>query len=246
VTSPPRPAADPVNRPSLPERLREVWRDAAGEGSLMPGEPALAELLGVSRPALREAMVRLAAEGLIDRRQGAGTAVNLAALEMPIRLDRQTPFETALANAGYATSQDLIESGPVQLDDIQAERLRLPIGSPALRTVKRWRADGAVAMVAVDLLPVPEGADVADVDPQPSVFVSTIDLHGHEAVWEPAWPRACVVDRRLSRWLELPVGSPVLTLDVMGISRSGFRCYLATEYHVMEAVPQGLIRCLVP
>jgi GntR family transcriptional regulator len=75
----------------LADRLRAIWRDAADEGTGLPGESVLAELLGVSRPALREALVRLTAEGLIDRRKGAGTVVNPAALEMPIRLDRQTP-----------------------------------------------------------------------------------------------------------------------------------------------------------
>jgi len=211
----------------------------------MPGESALAEQLGVSRPALREALVRLAAEGLIDRRQGASTVVNRAALEMPIRLDRQTPFEIALERAGYATEMQLLESGRLALDSDQAAQLRRPCGATALRTVKRWRADGLVAMVAVDILPIPDEVDADGVDPHPSVFASTVELYGEGAVWEPAWPKPCIVDQQLGAWLELAEGTPVLALDLVGISRSGLRCYLATEYHVPGTVPQGLIRCLV-
>jgi hypothetical protein len=50
----------------------------------------------------------------------------------------------------------------------------------------------------------------------------------------------------VSGWLELPDTTPVLALDLVGVSRTGGRCYLATEYHVPGRVPQGFIRCLVP
>jgi GntR family transcriptional regulator len=207
----------------------------------MPGEPVLASLLGVSRPALREALVRLEAEGLIGRRKGADTVVNRSALEMPIRLDRQTPFEIALERAGYATTVEVLESGEVALDPEEAATLQRPAGSPALRAVKRWRADGEVAMVAIAVSWVrPEGIDLLA-----SVFDTTTTLHGQPAVWESAWPRPCAVDPPLDAWLELPEGTPILALDLVGISRGGQRCYLATEYHVPGRVPQGFIRCLV-
>jgi GntR family transcriptional regulator len=230
---------------SLPDRLRAVWRDAADEGSSMPGEPVLANLLGVSRPALREALVRLEAEGLIGRRKGADTVVNRSALEMPIRLDRQTPFEIALERAGYATTIEVLESGEIVLDPEEAATLQRDVGSPALRTVKRWRADGEVAMVAVDVVPLPAGVHTDGIDPLASVFDTTTTLHGETAVWESAWPRPCAVAPPLDAWLELPDGTPILALDLVGISRGGSRGYLATEYHVPGRVPQGFIRCLV-
>lgn len=222
-----------------------MWREAAAGGATMPGEPALADLLGVSRPALREALVRLEAEGLIGRRKGADTVVNRAALEMPLRLDRQTPFETGLERAGYRPTVEVLESGAVRLDAAQAAALERACGSPAVRAVKRWRADDAVAMVAIDVVPVPPGVDPAAVDPSVSVFDTAATLLGEPAVWESAWPRPCAVGPPEDGWLELPTGTPVLALDLVGIGRLGARCYLATEYHVPGRVPQGFIRTLV-
>jgi hypothetical protein len=100
-------------------------------------------------------------------------------------------------------------------------------------------------MVAVDLLPIPDDVDAEQVDPGPSVFASTVEVHGEHAIWEQAWPKPCLVDGPFGEWLELPKGTPVLALDLVGISRTGLRCYLATEYHVPGTVPQGFIRCLV-
>lgn len=69
-----------VARRSVPD---EVFDQLLGEllgGDLAPGEPLpserrLAEVLGVSRPAVREALQRMAHAGLVDVRQGDATTV---------------------------------------------------------------------------------------------------------------------------------------------------------------------------
>ncbi|MFC4124067.1 FadR/GntR family transcriptional regulator [Nocardia rhizosphaerae] len=61
----------------------DVFEQIAGEvlggelavGSALPSERQLAEALGVSRPAVREALQRLAAAGLVSVRQGEATTV---------------------------------------------------------------------------------------------------------------------------------------------------------------------------
>lgn len=61
----------------------DVFEQIAGEvlggelvaGSTLPSERQLAEALGVSRPAVREALQRLAAAGLVSVRQGEATTV---------------------------------------------------------------------------------------------------------------------------------------------------------------------------
>ena len=72
--------------PGLVARLRSVWRTAASRGVLMPPEDQLVADLGASKPSIREALVRLEADGLVRRRVGAGTFPNPMALEMPARL----------------------------------------------------------------------------------------------------------------------------------------------------------------
>ncbi len=71
---------EPVTRRSLPDEVYDqlLGRILGGEfaaGDTLPSERALAEALGVSRPALREALKRLEQAGLLEIRQGDATTV---------------------------------------------------------------------------------------------------------------------------------------------------------------------------
>ena len=70
----------PVNRRSVPEDVfdqivAEVLSGDMQPGDALPSERRLAEVLGVSRPAVREAIKRLTEAGLVEVRQGDATTV---------------------------------------------------------------------------------------------------------------------------------------------------------------------------
>lgn len=73
-------ALQPVNRRSVPDDVFEQILSDVLSGELQPGESLpserrLAEVLGVSRPAIREALNRVSAAGLVEVRQGDATTV---------------------------------------------------------------------------------------------------------------------------------------------------------------------------
>lgn len=73
-------ALQPVNRRSVPEDVFEQIVAEVLSGEMKPGDPLpserrLAEVLGVSRPAIREALKRLTSIGLVEIRQGDTTTV---------------------------------------------------------------------------------------------------------------------------------------------------------------------------
>lgn len=73
-------ALQPVNRRSVPEDVfqqivAEVLSGDVQPGDVLPSERRLAEVLGVSRPAVREALKRLTEAGLVEVRQGDSTTV---------------------------------------------------------------------------------------------------------------------------------------------------------------------------
>src|ERR1700742_3742550 len=70
----------PVTRRSVPDEvfdqvLAEVVDGEIGAGETLPSERRLAEVLGVSRPAVREALQRMAQTRLVEVRHGGSTTV---------------------------------------------------------------------------------------------------------------------------------------------------------------------------
>lgn len=73
-------ALQPVHRRSVPEDVfeqivAEVLSGDMRPGEALPSERRLAEVLGVSRPAVREALKRLTEAGLVEVRQGDATTI---------------------------------------------------------------------------------------------------------------------------------------------------------------------------
>lgn len=73
-------ALQPITRRSVPEDvfdqiLGDVLSGEMRPGEALPSERRLAEVLGVSRPAVREALKRVMAAGLVEVRQGDATTV---------------------------------------------------------------------------------------------------------------------------------------------------------------------------
>ena len=70
----------PVAEPTLADRITLVLAEQLRSGvypvnARLPTEKKMAEEFGVSRTVVREAISRLKSEGLVETRQGSGTAV---------------------------------------------------------------------------------------------------------------------------------------------------------------------------
>ena len=137
----------PVARRSVPD---EVYDQLLGEmlggdlapGASLPSERRLAEVLGVSRPAVREALQRLVHAGFVDIRQGDSTTVRdfrrLGGLDLLPRL--------LLARGGLdlAVARSILEArahvGP-KIAELAAARGGAEAAEHLARAVTELRAD---------------------------------------------------------------------------------------------------------
>ncbi|WP_028051026.1 FadR/GntR family transcriptional regulator [Cellulomonas sp. URHD0024] len=117
-------------------------------GARIPPEPALADLLGVGRNTVREAVQSLVHAGLLERRQGSGTYV-LSRSELAVTMGRQ------IADARQRDVVEVRRALEVEAARLAARR-RTPLDSSALleRRDERsaaYQAGDLDAMVATDL-----------------------------------------------------------------------------------------------
>lgn len=220
----------------------QVWREVAEGDAVLPAEPELASLLGVSRPHLREVLVGMEREGLISRRRGGKTVVNQAALEIAGRFDEQWDFAELLRTAGFEADVEVLSADELTLDPARARLFGVPTGAAAVEVVKRWRADGAVVRVTQDVVPFERGTDLELARRASSIFDVLDAVLDEQVEWELAIPTAVLATGQLARWIEVDRGSPLLQVEGIGVSRTGRRVLLSSDFHLPGAVRLGFIR----
>ena len=227
--------------------MLSLWRDSTngGDSSTLGGEIGIAEQLGVARPALREAIARLEAMGVVYRRQGAATVVNRDALQLAGRFDEQGDFSDVITASGASPSLHVEGCENIELTGTDADVFDVDEGTPAIKITKRWDADSIPARVAIDTLPL-EPDDSREIDSSESILTLAERLRGEPVAWELALPTAVSADDELAGMLNLKAGAPLLLLETIGLSVNGRRLYRSHDYHVPGAVPQGLIRNVRP
>ncbi|HEV7251708.1 MAG TPA: FadR/GntR family transcriptional regulator [Mesorhizobium sp.] len=134
MTSAPAQDNKVARRPKLGARVAAVLREKmlAGEfkaGQKLPTESQMTEAFGVSRTVIREAVATLAADGLVEARQGAGVFV------------RDTP-----AKAFSAMSQEISKAS--QAINVLEVRMGIEIEAAGLAAMRRNAAQQALIQEA--------------------------------------------------------------------------------------------------
>lgn len=134
-------------------------------GARLISEPELARQLGVSRATLREAMRTFETQGLIRRRQGAGTFVVGKVPVMDAGLEVLESLETMARRMNLAITVSDLHLEQVDASEEQALGLGVPVGTCLTRVRRVMRADTRPVAYLIDTLPedvlrlqdIPEG-----------------------------------------------------------------------------------------
>ncbi|WP_338674002.1 GntR family transcriptional regulator [Streptomyces sp. SCSIO 30461] len=143
------PASERQRRPVviLYERIADAIHEGTyPPGSTLPSEPRLAAELGVSRPALREALLLLQEDGLLTVRRGVGRTVND---QQPRRgFEQIQPLEEQLAPGGAPLRVRALLRTVEEPTDFTTQHLH----APARAELRFWESlltgDGAAAALS--------------------------------------------------------------------------------------------------
>jgi GntR family transcriptional regulator len=144
--------------PSLTElvksRLKQRILNDEFEAGRIPSETDLALELGVSRTTIRDALSRLELEGTIFRKQGAGTFVNRASLQIKTRLEEIWGYEAMLQDHGYTPSTQILGVEEQAAGGQVAADLGLAPEEPILVVKKLFLADNQPVIFTLNHIPV--------------------------------------------------------------------------------------------
>jgi GntR family transcriptional regulator len=139
-------------------------------GARLISEPELAKQLGVSRATLREAMRTFETQGLIRRRQGAGTFVVGKVPVIDAGLEVLESLETMARRLNLAITVSDLNLEQVDADESLAIGLGVPVGTCLTRVRRVMRADTRPVAYLIDVLP----EDVLKIQDLPQGFSGSV------------------------------------------------------------------------
>ena len=145
----------------------------------LPVEQDLAAEHGVARATVRRALGALEAEGLITRRQGAGTFVNGHACHRPLEADLIDAL-AHLTEMGRTTSVQLLAFGYEEAPAPIADALGLEAGALVQRSIRVRSMDGAAFSYLTTYVPEAIGRTYAEADLASKPLLSLLERSGHQ------------------------------------------------------------------
>jgi GntR family transcriptional regulator len=209
----------------LARKLGEsIQRGEWERGEALPAERVLCEELNVSRVTLRMAFEAVEEQGLISRRQGAGTFVTP---HIEHALTSLTSFSETLRRKGYEPGTQWLERETRVANADEVVRLGLSPGTEVAALVRLRSADGKVIAFERSALP-------AQVVPQPNKVGDSLyrwlDEHGTPVVRALQYFRAANLSKRLAQHLGMTEGTAILRVVRVGYGREGAAIELTETY----------------
>ena len=141
--------------------LEKIVSGSISPGEKLPSENELCRVFEVSRPTVREALLRLHADGLVSTRQGSGTVVQKRPSDQLIQLSRSSDvagmlrcMEVRLALEGQAARLAATRRTSVQLDTLThaLESMRTSFERGEAPTAADYEFHAAVAAASGNIL----------------------------------------------------------------------------------------------
>jgi len=195
---------------------------SAEPGERLPPEPELARQMDVSRSTLREAMRTFESQGLLIRRQGAGTFVGGEIKLLDTGLEVLESLETIAERMGLEVSMGELEIEPLSADVEMADALGVQLGTKLLSVTRVIIAKGVPIAYLRDILP----RDMLSQQDLDERFTgSVLDLLIKRGDPQLEYSRTEIKDvaacSRVARALQIQQGDVLLVLEANLVTRKG-------------------------
>lgn len=132
------------------EVLKYIEEMDLSRDNKLPREELLAEMIGVSRITIRQALNALAAEGIIFRRQGKGTFVNVDSLNIKVTFSPCMELTQMIRNSGYKPSVRLLKISKIKRDEEVVSLLQMQKEEQLVLAEKLFLADDKICAFCRD------------------------------------------------------------------------------------------------
>ena len=212
---------------------RRIFDEAYPPGSKLPSELELLTEFDVSRATVRSALTKLAAEGLIIRKQGDGTYVNERVQTVNAQLSGFWDYMRLIERSGYTPGVELVD---MQIRDASKEEtavLNLPPSATILSLHRLLKADGQPVILTTNAFPTDNllHMNFEDFNGQLHIQAFTQQYLGQQITYSivEVHPRLTTAD--IAKILHIKAGTPILSLKSTFYNRKNEPIFCGVSYH---------------
>jgi len=237
-----------IQTKSIAEQVEELLRGRIRDGmyapgSRMPSESELSDELGVSRATVRTVLAKLAVNGLILRKQGDGTYVNLRVRELGAHLGNLWEFVRIIETNGYRPTIKSLAIEKKAATEKEATTLAIEPGDELLSMTRLFYADEQPVILANNVLPISFLREPVD---QIDGHLNIREILGQYCHQNIAFAitdiRSVLVEAEVQNMLEKKSGETVLSLQVAFYSKQNVPLALGLNYFDDEVLRLSLVQ----
>ncbi len=213
------------------------------EDDRIPSETDLADALGVSRTTVRDALSRLENEGVIFRKQGAGTFVNRPGLQVRSRLDEIWSYEAALQAHGYQPSVKVLDVYRESVDSEAATVFGLTVDEKILIVKKLFLEDEQPVIFTCNYIPdkiIGRPFETSDLKVPVFDFLAEFGNQHLSYYLSEIVPLTAI--NEMATHLRIPVGTALISLEEIGYNEENEPILKALSYFRDDLLRLRLIR----
>jgi GntR family transcriptional regulator len=211
------------------ERIHMLVRSGVWQpGDQIPSERELMQLAGISRATVRQALIALSHEGVLDKSHGRGTFVRRARYEQP--LTTVYSFSQQLQLLGVQLEDRLLERERVPASTDLAHRLEVEVGAPLIYLKRVRRVGKTPMMVSIAYVPYHLCPDLLDDDLQPSLYQQLTNEYHLPILSATDRLEAISADPMTAQLLKIQRRSPLMYIQRTAYTTDGVALHVGENY----------------
>lgn len=188
------------------------------EGQTIPSELELADLYGVSRPTIRQALQILVSDGYLEKRRKRGTVVTKPKVNQSFTMDIRS-FEDAMRLAGRMPKTNVLVFKRERARGDIADRLELPKGAEVFKLVRLRYADELPNVFVESYIPCKAYPGLDSFDFNETSLYNAMDTCGKPVMTARRKLEVIKADGPTSALLDVEAGDPLILFHT--VARDG-------------------------
>lgn len=194
-----------------------IQKGTLKDGDRLPAEDKMAEMLGISRPTVRQAFRELTNKGLVQRKRSKGTVVTKPKMLSKF-LTELTSYQDELSASNMQVKTKVVAFEVVK-DHMEAQNV---LKSDLLIRISRLRYGDGVPLVYLDTyLPYQQYAKIFEHDLEKESMYETMRNLGNPIVSVHRVLRAAKADKQIAGYLEIGTNDVILLTETIGKNEAG-------------------------